>query len=87
MHWQTRSATGTGASDQTVAHGTISGWLRLERRGDLTIASHSMNGGGWTLAGLANVKIVATVHIGIEVASGDEWTPNNSGFGSAEVVP
>ncbi len=63
--------------DQYVKTPTAPGYLRLERRGDEIIASHSRDGAAWTAIGRTRIDLPDTALVGLYVSS------NNITIGSA----
>ena len=68
---QSRSGSGDNVSGQTEP-GTLPGWLKLERDGEVIRGYVSADGSDWAFVGEQSVSLPDTAHVGLGVASETE---------------
>jgi hypothetical protein len=69
LDFQRRLVTGGSSTHTGGGVGTAPRWVKLERRGQVVIASKSTNGTTWTTIGQSTISFSGSVYVGLAVSS------------------
>jgi hypothetical protein len=71
LDFQRRLVSGGSTSHTGGGVGTAPRWVKLQRRGQVVIASKSTNGTTWTTVGQSTIALNGSVLVGLAVSSHD----------------
>jgi hypothetical protein len=78
----------TGVSTITTSlPGTLPGWVRIRRRGDLLTASYKTDNGVWTTIGQESIPMPSTFYVGMAATSHDTSRTSRTDFDTTALVP
>jgi regulation of enolase protein 1 (concanavalin A-like superfamily) len=83
--FQRRVAAGGVSTNTAGAFGAAPAWVKLERRGNTISAFQSADGATWSLVGLDNFTMAATVYVGLAVSSHDTTRLATAAFDNVRV--